>query len=162
MVSLPEKSAVSFGSQQRGALQVIELLRAGILSPQLVDRMSIADERGRESELNAIRILRTLPYVTQVQDQPNLSDIHLMRRIDLLVQLRGRRKGSVYVQVKSSQYRVDEYITGTMAMNGLKSRGKALRKLISERIIVLNANASLADNSIILDFEQQLYDIERA
>jgi hypothetical protein len=154
--------AISYSSQKAGALRLIELLGRGIPSPIIAVIDLENDLRGRESELNAIRVLNTLPYVTQIQDQPNLADRYFARKIDLLVQLRGRRVRSVYVQVKSSQSAIDAFIAESGRIYGLKTVDKTMRHLLKQRIILLNGSTRLADSSIQLDFEQQLRDIEMA
>ena len=149
-----------FSNHTYGMRRVFALLKEGISSAAI-----LADDldgliRGRESELNAIRVLSTLSFVTQIQDQPQLPDKHLTKKVDLLVQLQGRRFGAVYVQVKSSEAFIEKFITETMRICDFSTREKAVKQLQKEKIILLNASATRSDEAILADFQQQLREIE--
>lgn len=114
--------------------------------------------KGEASERNAIEALRELPYVTLIKQarRGGRWDCQLK---DLVVWTACLGEKPVYIQVKSSEARVNLFFDDVRLRYGLE--GKEVEAWMkSRRFIVLNG--ALETDQIVANFERQLEEIVRS
>lgn len=125
--------------RQRIPLNDIDLLQTPY------DEIKNGELRGRRSEVRAKVLIATIPFVSDVVWPSWREDRYL--KVDLWAKFpKHSGHDSIPVQVKSRQFRVEEFLEGPYAMQ--------------RRIIGLNAGPDTTDLEIIKEFRQQLEDFD--